>query len=366
MRILVINGGSSSFKLWYSDVNPPLPVEAPEPEWSAHLDSPQGGIAEALKTLKHPVEVVGHRIVHGGPYRDSAILTPAIRDAIARQVEFAPSHNRFELEAIDAVTAVLPPGTPQVVVFDTGFHQTLEAAAYVYPGPHSWLDMGIRRYGFHGINHGYVSRRAANMLGKPPESLRLITLHLGNGASLAAIRGGRSIDTTMGFTPLDGLMMGSRSGSVDPGILIFLLRHAHYSAADLDRILNRESGLLGLSGVSSDMREILHAMAEDHVGAQLAFDVFVHRICQETGAMLASLGGVDAFVFTGGVGENTPLVREQVCRQFEFLGLKLDAGRNRDRNGDMDIAQADSAVRVLVVGAREEWEIARECSRLLT
>ena len=311
------------------------------------------------------IAAVGHRIVHGGQkFRDATPLTPEVRAAIARQVEFAPAHNGFELEAIAAIDQVLGAGVRQVAVFDTGFHATLAPAAYVYPGPYEWLGQGIRRFGFHGINHQYASRRAAQMLGRDPQSLRMIVLHLGNGASLAAVRGGKSVDTTMGFTPLEGLMMGTRSGSIDPGVLIYLLRHRGYTSEQLDRVLNQESGLLGVSGISGDMRQILAAMAAGNSRAQLAFEVYAHRLTRETGAMAAVLGGVDALVFTGGVGEHSPLLRDALAKQLGFLGLRLDAARNTAAKADQDIAAADSSVRALVIRAGEEWEIARECYRL--
>jgi acetate kinase len=378
MKILVINGGSSSFKCWFHDVaGETLPIEAPQPLWERHVDWSSGADIRALlepvleslwsgpgKVINAPGEigVVGHRIVHGGQqYREPTLLTPEVRAAIARQVEFAPAHNRFELEAIAAVDQVLGAGVRQIAVFDTGFHATLPPAAYVYPGPYQWLEQGIRRFGFHGINDQYVSRRAAEMLGRELQSLRLIVLHLGNGASLTAVRAGKSVDSTMGFTPLEGLMMGTRSGSVDPGILIYLLRHGGHTAAQVDRVLNQESGLLGLSGISGDMREILAAVAAGSQRAQLAFDVYAHRLTRETGAMAAVLGGVDALVFTGGVGENTPLLREVLSKQLAFLGLRLDAEKNAAPHPDQDIAAADSVVRALVIRAGEEWEIARAC-----
>jgi len=381
MKILVINGGSSSFKCWFHDVaGDLLPIEQPKPLWERHVDWARGADIRVLldpvlaslwsgadKVIDAPGEiaVVGHRIVHGGnEYRDATFLTPEVRAAIARQVEFAPAHNRFELEAIAAVDQILGSGVRQAAVFDTGFHATLPPAAYVYPGPYRWLEQGIRRFGFHGINHRYASRRAAEMLGREPESLRLIVLHLGNGASLAAVRAGRSVDTTMGFTPLEGLMMGTRSGSIDPGILLYLLRHGGYTVDQLDRVLNQESGLLGVSGISGDMREIMAAVDAGNPRAQLAFDVYLHRLTQETGAMLAVLGGVDALVFTGGVGENSPPLRAALSQQLAFLGLQLDSAKNAAPHADHDIAAANSAVRVLVVRAGEEWEIARACYRL--
>jgi acetate kinase len=347
MKILVLNGGSSSFKCRLDEVGPgPLPSEPPKPAWEAHIDLNTGGrISEVLdttlKSVPGTIDIAGHRIVHGGPkYRISTLLTPEVRATIALEAEVAPAHNRFELAAIDAVDRVFGAEIPQAAVFDAGFHATLAPAAYVYPGPYEWLSDGIRRYGFHGISHQYAARRAAEIIGR--ESLRLIVCHLGNGASLAAVRDGKSVDTTMGFTPLEGLMMGTRCGSIDPAILVYLLRHRGYTADQLDRILNRESGLLGISGVSGDMREILAAIEQGNQRAKLAFDIYAHRLCREIGAMAAVLGHVDAIVFTGGIGENCAPLRARVLDQIEFL---------RD-------------AQVLIIHAEEEWEITRECHRL--
>jgi acetate kinase len=370
MRVLVINGGSSSFKCRLDDLSDhPLPVAPPQPLWTERVDWDQKSSVAALlepvlKSIPGSVDVVGHRIVHGGPkFRDSTPLTPEVRAAIAKEIEFAPAHNRFELEAVQAVDHVLGSGIHQIAVFDTGFHSTLTPDAYVYPGPYAWLEQGIRRYGFHGINHQYASRRAADILHADPASLRLIVCHLGNGASLAAVRGGKSIDTTMGFTPLEGLMMGSRCGSIDPGILVYLIRHGGSTAEELDEILNRKSGLLGVSGISGDVRAIESAVDSGNQRAQLAFDVYVHRLVRELGAMLAVLGGLDAIIFTGGVGENSARIREQACASLGFMAVKLDAAKNAQPAADQDIAASDSRVRVLVIRAQEEWEIARECHR---
>ena len=251
-----------------------------------------------------------------------------------------------------------------MAVFDTAFHATLEPEAYVYAGPYEWVERGIRRYGFHGISHQYVSGRAAEILHRDLASLRMVTCHLGNGCSLAAVKGGHSIDTTMGFTPLDGLMMGSRSGSIDPGILVFLLNHRDYTPDQVDDLLNRKSGLKGLSGVSSDMRDVEQAIDLGNTRARLAFDVFVHRLVQWIGAMTAVLGGLDVLVFTAGIGENSARVRAAVARRLAFLGLKIDATANAACRPDADIAAADSAVRVLVVRTQEDWQIAKECVRL--
>jgi acetate kinase len=371
MKSLVINGGSSSFKCRLDDLpDGPLPTAPPKPAWEARVEWDQrSSVAEVLKpvfkSVHGPVDVVGHRIVHGGPlYRESAPLIPKVRAAIAKEIEFAPVHNRFELEAVQAVDDILGSGILQIAVFDTGFHSTLTPDAYVYPGPYEWLKEGIRRYGFHGINHQYASRRAAEMLGADSTSLRLIVCHLGNGASLSAVRGGKSADTTMGFTPLEGLMMGTRCGSIDPGILVYLIRHRGSTAEELDEILNRKSGLLGVSGISGDMREIEAAMDGGNERARLAFDVYVRRLVRELGAMLAVLGGVEAIIFTGGVGENSARLRQQACSHFGFLGLKFDVTKNLESRPDVDIAASDSRVRVLVIRAQEEWEIARECHRL--
>jgi acetate kinase len=373
MRILVINGGSSSFKCRLDDLpEGPLPIAPPKPVWEKRVDWDQStSVADVLEPVLKPlpgsVDVVGHRIVHGGPvYRETTALTLEVRAAIAKEIEFAPAHNRFELEAVQAVDRFLGSGVLQIAVFDTGFHATLTPDAYVYPGPYAWLEQGIRRYGFHGINHQYASRRAAEVLGADSTSLKLIVCHLGNGASLAAVRGGKSADTTMGFTPLEGLMMGTRCGSIDPGILVYLIRHRGSTAEELDGIMNRKSGLLGVSGISGDMRKIESAIDAGNRRAQLAFDVYVHRLLRELGAMVAVLGGADAIIFTGGVGENSARLRERVCSNLGFLGLKLDATKNAQLAADQDIAASDSRVRVLVIRAQEEWEIARECHRVKT
>jgi acetate kinase len=319
-----------------------------------------------IRVLSAPseVDVVGHRVVHGGKsLQEATAITPEVKSAIARMSVFAPLHNRAELEGIkiieNRIGAVL-----QVAVFDTGFHSRLPEPAAVYPGPYEWLAQGIRRYGFHGINHQYCAEHTAQLLGRDLRSLKIVTCHLGNGCSLAAIREGRSIDTTMGFTPLEGLMMGTRSGSVDPGIMTYLMRHCGFTGQQLDEILNTRSGLLGISGFSGDMRQIVAAMKDGHPRAKLAFEMFVHRLQAGIGAMIATLGGVDALVFTAGIGENSPEVRAAACANFEFLGLKLDGAKNARGSADQDISLSDSTVRVLVVHAQEDWAIARDCWRL--
>ena len=253
----------------------------------------------------------------------------------------------------------------QPAAFDTGFHRQMLLSAVIYPGPYEWFKRGIHRYGFHGINHQYCAVRAAELLGQDLNSLKLVTCHLGNGCSVAAIDQGRSLDTTMGFTPLDGLMMGTRSGSVDPGILIYLMREDQLGYQQIDRVLNQESGLLGVSGLSSDMRDILAGMKQGNERARLAFEIFVHRLRKAVGGMAAVLGGLDVLVFTAGVGENSPEVRAATCSRLEFLGLKLDSRLNEQPTLDREIAAADSRVRVLVIRAEEDYAIAAECWKLV-
>ncbi|WP_193196951.1 acetate kinase [Nostoc sp. MG11] len=403
MKVLILNAGSSSQKsCLYEITDEALPNQALQPLWqgkvnwtqdrgvaeievktatgetlqeSIYGDSRQAHVAYMLYTLSRgatkvigqlsEIDVVGHRVVHGGQdYRNSVVITEDVKKAIARLSNLAPAHNPAALEGIEAIEKSLVNVT-QVAVFDTGFHATLPEAAAIYPGPYEWIEQGIRRYGFHGISHQYCSQRAAHILGRDLASLRIITCHLGNGCSLAAIKNGRSIDTTMGFTPLDGLMMGSRSGSLDPGILIYLLRQSNYSAERLDYVLNKASGLRGISGVSSDLPQVIEAIAQGNYRAQLAWDIYVHRLRAGIGAMLASLGGLDALVFTAGVGEHSAGIRQAACEAFGFLGLKLDPEKNQQQPVDEDIATSDSAVRVLVIHTQEDWAIAQQCWQLL-
>jgi len=396
MKILVLNAGSSSQKsCLYEIPEKTLPQQPPEPLWEANIDwsgstdfgtlkvkakgvklevklpGREGAIAQMLETLSQretqvlqqlsEIDIVGHRVVHGGAeYSQATFITPEVKEAIARLVPLAPSHNPAHLEGIEAIEEVLGK-VPQVAVFDTAFHSQMPKAAVVYPIPYEWFEQGIRRYGFHGTSHKYASGRATQILRKPLAELRLITCHLGNGCSLTAVKNGVSIDTTMGFTPLEGLMMGTRSGSIDPAIIIYLMRQHNYDADKLDRMLNKASGLKGIMGKSGDMRHVLQAIAEGDEQAQLAFDMYVHRLRASIGSMVASLGGLEAIVFTAGVGENAAAVREATCAGFEFLGLKLDKEKNLSSPKDMDIAASDSAVRVLVVQTAEDWAIACEC-----
>jgi acetate kinase len=317
----------------------------------------------ALTSLSD-IDVVGHRVVHGGPhFEEPVIVTPEVRSAIASVSTLAPLHIRAELEGMEIIDNLLG-SVPQIAVFDTGFHRQMPLYVQTYPGPYDWFAKGIRRYGFHGINHEYCAARAAQLVEKEPRSLKVVSCHLGNGCSVAAIQDGRSIDTTMGFTPLEGLAMGTRSGSVDPGILIYLMREGKLGHEQIDQMLNQESGLLGISGVSSDMREILAAIKQGAARAKLAFDIFVHRLRSAIGEMAAALGGLDVLVFTAGVGENSAEVRAATCEKLEFLGLTLDPALNERPIRDCDIATKDSQARILVIRAEEDWAIATECWKL--
>jgi len=400
MKILVLNSGSSSQKACLYEIGGTLPNRPPACLWEGRIEfgsdtatitaknsegavlKEQLQISSRAEVVRHllrtardgktcaigsvtEIEAVGHRVVHGGPhFEDPVIVTPEVRAAIANVSPLAPLHIRAELEGMEIIESVLG-AVPQVAVFDTGLHRQLPQAAAIYPGPYEWVENGIRRYGFHGINHQYCAERAAQLLGKDPKSLKVVTCHLGNGCSAAAIQGGRSIDTTMGFTPLDGLMMGTRSGSVDPGILIFLMRQGRLDDQKIDHVLNQESGLLGISGISGDMRDILAGIQRGHKRAKLAFDIYIHRLRAAIGGMAAVLGGMEALVFTAGVGENSPEVRAEACSTLEFLGLKLDPELNGRPSLDCDISTADSRIRVLVIRAEEDWAIAAECWKLI-
>src|SRR6184192_4748081 len=392
MKVLVLNSGSSSQKSSLYEIGQTLPDDPPTSLWQgkiewrdevaeveiknargvvqknrAKVSSRAEAVEHLLGTLTDgdrpavtsltEIDVVGHRVVHGGPkYEQPVSLTPEVRAGIAKASAFAPLHNRAELEGIEIIEKLLG-RVPQVAVFDTGFHRKMPQAASVYPGPYQWFEHDIRRYGFHGINHQYCATRAARLLGRDLNSLKLVTCHLGNGCSLAAIRDGHSIDTTMGLTPLEGLMMGTRSGSVDPGILLHLMRLTHASESELDDAMNHRSGLLGISGLSADMRDIVKAIGDGNERAKLAFEIFVHRLRSGIGAMAASLGGLDVLVFTAGIGENSPEVRRAACEKLGFLGIQIDDANNLSAKLDADISSLASRVRVLVIRAQEDWAI---------
>lgn len=362
-KILVLNAGSSSLKVaLYQEPGTKL-------LWHKQADgaSPIDALPSLLQSNEHDdIDAVGHRVVHGGVhFRHPTLLTPDVRAAIEQLSEFAPVHNPVALAGMKGIDQILGTSVPQIAVFDTAFHASLPPANFVYPGPFEWLEQGIRKYGFHGISHQFTSRRTAELLGADLYNFRVITCHLGSGCSLAAIRNGSSIDTTMGFTPLDGLMMGSRSGSVDPGILIYLLKDRGVTADQLDQMLNRNSGLKGISGLSGDMREILSAMDQGNPRAQLAFDMYVDRIRSQIGVMISSLDRVDALVFTAGVGENSAPVRTAVCDSLEYFRIHLDEEKNARSPRDEIISTPASGIKVMVVHTDEQWEIARECAKLL-
>jgi acetate kinase len=310
------------------------------------------------------VTLVGHRVVHGGTdFQASVLIDALVKAGIADLNKLAPLHNPPVLKAIDAVEALLP-GVPQVAVFDTAFFAHLAPKAYLYALPYEYYERwGIRRFGFHGLSHAYCAGRAAELLGRDLFKLRLVSCHLGGGCSAAAIRGGVAVATTTGFSPLEGLMMGTRPGSVDPGILLHLQREHSLTLEELDRALNRSSGLLGISGISPDLAQVESAAAQGHERARLAFDMFADRVRSAIGALATTLGGVDGLIFTDRVGEHSAALRAAVCGGLEFMGLRLDAGRNTNARPDVDIARPDSPARIFVIHTQEELVVAREARR---
>jgi acetate kinase len=389
MNVLVLNTGSSSVK--FSVVasaderllldglgdwslrpgklvvsRPGRPAEeAPLPA-EKHVEALRHILERLARAGGSAIDAVGHRVVHGGPKYTAAVrITPAVRDDLAALADLAPLHAPVNVEGIDAAQAVLP-DVPHVAAFDTAFHATLPEYARTYAVPHAWTaEWGVRRYGFHGLSHDYCSNQAARMLGRGPDGLRVVVCHLGNGCSASAVKDGKCQDTSMGFTPLDGLVMGTRSGSVDPGLLLYALRDKGVTADELDAALNRGSGLLGVSGVSGDMREVQAAARGGHARARLALDVYAHAVRKTVGALAAVLGGVDALVFTAGVGEHSAEMRASACRGLEHLGLELDPAANAACRPDADVAAARSRGRVLVVATREDLTIVREAVRIL-
>ncbi len=362
MRILVVNAGSSSLKLRVLDSDDRV-------AGSADLSAPRGqadvpAIHDAISSFA-AIDAVGHRIVHGGTfYAEPTLIDPGVVERLRALTDLAPLHQPKSLAALEAVSVVLP-RVPAVACFDTAFHAAMPAAAATYPIPLEWRKRwALRKYGFHGLSHAYASRRAAELLGRPLAELRLVSCHLGAGASLAAVLGGRSVDTTMGFTPLDGLVMATRSGSIDPGLVLWLEEHVRTPPAELAAALEHRSGLLGLAG-TADMRAILAAAEAGDEEAALAVDVYLHRLRGLIASMAASLGGLDALVFTGGVGENSPEIRERAAAGLGFLGVAVDPGRNLAGGEDREIGAAGAMVRVIVVAAREDLEIAHQVRAVL-
>lgn len=408
MEILVLNSGSSSIKFEVIDVDRETPLLRGEVErigaggsvlTQLRLEdgvltriSLSGGRAsggetggvvsheEALQRIlehlfdpgsgglgqPHRVGAVGHRVVHGGErFREAAVIDREVLDGIRACFDLAPLHNPHNLAGIEAALRVLP-SLPQVAVFDTAFHATLPPAAWHYALPREvYLRHGIRRYGFHGTSHRYVARRAGELLGKPPSSLQVVSLHLGNGASACALAGGVSVETTMGFTPLEGLVMGTRSGDVDPAAVLHWMARDGLSVAEASTLLNRNAGLLGLSGTSGDMRDLLALATEGDDRAQLALDVYVHRIRKAIGASVAVLGEVHAIAFTGGVGENAALVRSRVLRDMSVFGVDVDGVRNLALTGGREGNFGVGPTALLVIRSGEELTIARETQRVL-
>ncbi|HBG80123.1 MAG TPA: acetate kinase [Porphyromonadaceae bacterium] len=313
------------------------------------------------------IDAVGHRVVHGGErFNKSVLITEEVIEMLKECIELAPLHNPPNLKGIYAIQELLP-HTPQVSVFDTAFHQTMPDYAYVYGLPYSLYEKyGIRRYGFHGTSHRYVSKRACEFLNVPYESQRIITAHIGNGVSITAIKNGKSVDTSMGMTPVEGLMMGTRSGDLDPGVISYIMEKEHMSASGISTLLNKFSGVLGISGISSDMREIEVGIKENNPRAILALNTYDYRIKKYIGAYSAVLGGVDILVFTGGVGENQAITRSVVCKNMEYMGIELDEELNRSvRAKEVVISKPSSKVKVLIIPTDEELTIAKDTMQIL-
>ena len=363
MRVLVVNAGSSSLKLSLlgSGDAPLADEELAAPQAEVDPDELRAALGGSLGEA----DAVGHRIVHGGSrFREAVVVDEGVRRALGDLVDLAPLHQPKSLAALDAVSAALP-GVPGVACFDTAFHATLPDAAATYALPSEWTRRwGVRRYGFHGLSHAWIARQAPRVVGARADRLRIVSCHLGAGASLCAIAGGHSVDTTMGFTPLEGLVMATRSGSVDPGLVLWLLERGAMSEADLGHSLEHESGLLGLSG-TADMREVVARGYAGDAAARLALDVYLHRLRAGIASMAAALGGLDVLAFTGGVGEHSGEIRAGAAAGLTFLGVIVDPARNETASGDGEISGEDAAVRTVVIRAREDLEIAGQVRALL-
>ena len=363
MRLLVLNAGSSTLKLSLLDDDAAVQAATTVENWQGpgHLQPLRDFLGGCGR-----VDAVGHRVVHGGPrHRGPELIDDLLVSGLYSISHLAPLHNPRALAGIRAIEELLP-DVPAVACFDTTFHATLPPAAYTYALPREWNERwALRRYGFHGLSHAYAVRRAAELVGRPVEELRLVSAHLGAGASLAAVRGGVSVDTTMGFTPLDGLVMNTRPGSLDPGLLLWLLEHGNEPRNEVADVLEHHAGLKGLSGTSGDLREVLAGAGRGDPACVLARDVYLHRLARETAAMTASTGGLDVLVLTGGVGEHRCEVRAALADALVHLGLAVDPDRNRAASGDADISAAGAAARTLVVTAREDLEIRRQVLEVL-
>ena len=396
MKVLVINAGSSSLKYQLIDtenndviakglcerigIDGSKLKHRPAGKDEVEIVKPMENHADAIKLViaalldkEHGViesmdeiGAVGHRVVHGGEYfSESVIIDDKVKKAIEECAELAPLHNPANLTGINACEEVMP-GVKQVAVFDTAFHQTMEPKAYLYAIPYELYEKEkIRKYGFHGTSHKYVSQRAAEMLGKPIEELKIITCHLGNGSSITAVDGGKSVDTSMGFTPLSGVIMGTRSGVIDPAIIPYVMDKENMDIKDVDTLLNKKSGVLGISGISSDFRDLETEAKNGNERAQLALDMFVYSVKRYIGFYACAMGGVDAVAFTAGVGENNGEMREEVLEGAEFMGIKVDPKKNVGRGKEMDISADDSRVKVLVIPTNEELMIAKDTAELV-
>ncbi len=397
MKVLVINCGSSSVKYQLIDTDTETalakgvvsrigmsasvlthkPFDRPEVKVSGeildHIVAVEY-VVSMLMSANHGVikdcseiTAIGHRVVHGGErFTDSVLITPELMRELRNLIELAPLHNPHNIRGINACDKTLP-GIPQVAVFDTALHHLMPPYAYIYGIPYVlYKRYGIRRYGFHGMSHRCVSQRAVAMIGKPITELKIITCHLGNGASVTAFDGGVSIDTSMGFTPLEGLLMGTRSGDLDPAVILHLMAREELSLHEANTLLNKHSGLAGVSGVSSDVREIVGAVNEGNANAKLALDIYCYRLKKYIGAYAAALNGLDVLVFTAGVGENSAEVRSMTCQNLEFLGIALDEAKNKETKAtETDISTPDSRARVLVIPTNEELVIAKDTQRIV-
>lgn len=397
MKVLVLNAGSSSQKsclfevlednlikkdlklIWEASIDwifqpniALLTVEVGEEKLKFELDSSDhvASMTTMLNTLINPptqvinsfseITIVGHRVVHGGKnYSEATLINSEVKMAIANLIPLAPNHNPAHIEGIETIEKILG-DIPQVALFDTAFHTSIPDINKIYPIPYQWYEKGIQKYGFHGISHQYCANHVAQILDNPLADLKIITCHLGNGCSITAIKNGISVNTSMGFTPLEGVMMGSRSGSIDPAILLHLMTQYNYNPDQINHLLNKESGLKGISGISADLRPILSAIDENQ-RAKLALEMYVHRIQSVIASFLPDLNGLDVLVFTAGVGENSPLIREKICQGLSFLNLKLDIDKNSTGCFDKNIATPDSAIKIFVVHTQEDLAIAKEC-----
>jgi acetate kinase len=395
MKILVINCGSSSLKYQVIDMDTKNPIakglveriglqgsmlthsNATKKKIVIKTDIPNHVVAiqlvlqelvspehGAIKDLKE-IYAIGHRVVHGAEkFAKSVLIDEEVMEALNECIELAPLHNPPNIAGIQACQEIMP-GVPQVAVFDTAFHQSMRPDSYIYGLPYEYYEKyGIRKYGFHGTSHKYVSQRAAVLLKRPLKELKLISCHLGNGASISAIYGGKSIETSMGFTPLDGLMMGTRSGALDPAIVTYIMNKEKFDVDQMNSFLNTKCGALGVSGISSDFRDIEIAAEQGNYRARLALDIFAHDVKQFIGAYTTALGGVDAIIFTAGVGENSAEMRATICNNLNYLGVEIDLEKNKVRGEEVDVSKTDARCRVLVIPTNEELMIALDTQEL--